>query len=231
MLSICFLCRWYLSVHRSETSRLVYVSHASLLISLHHFTEQILMKYYKSYSHPQRKNLTHDWDGLKTNLTHRRGANNKKKKLHLSSLARFTWKHFHNFIPWLLLLVDKYNGIWIFLLQRGKKKRRALRLRPILPDITNELSCLGTCNSSLPSGILIITHTKPPHQSNWILERKLKMSKAINSAAAALSASQNTNGRVREGQPSFFYVRLQGKWKSFKDKCATTHCLREVRTM
>lgn len=30
------------------------------------------------------------------------------------------------------------------------------------------------------------------------------MSKAINSAAAALSASQNTNGRAREGQPSFF---------------------------
>lgn len=87
--------------------------------------------------------------------------------------------------------------------KEGDAKRRALRLRPILPDITNELSCLGTCNSSLPSGILIITHTKPPHQSNWILERKLKMSKAINSAAAALSASQNTNGRAREGQPSF----------------------------
>lgn len=90
------------------------------------------------------------------------------------------------FILWLLLLGDKYIGICTLLPQRKKEgdlKRIGLRLRPISPDITNEHSSLGTCNVSLPSGILIITHTKPPHQSNWILERKLKMSKAINSAA------------------------------------------------
>jgi len=67
--------------------------------------------------------------------------------------------------------------------KQGDFKRRRLRLRSIQPDITNELGCLGTCNVSMPSGVLI-THTKPLHQSNWILERKLNMSKAINSAVA-----------------------------------------------
>lgn len=99
-----------------------------------------------------------------------------------SSLAPF----FSNFSSWLLLLGDKCAGIRSLLPQRAKDedfKGRGLRLGPILPDITDEVSRLGTWNVSLPSGVLIITHTKPPHQSNWILERKLKVSRTINSAA------------------------------------------------
>jgi len=69
--------------------------------------------------------------------------------------------------------------------KRGREGGRGLRLRPIYnsPDITNELL---SRNVGLTSDILIITHAykKTPHQSNWILERKWKMSKAINSSAA-----------------------------------------------
>lgn len=144
-----------------------------------------------------------------------------------SSLAPFTKTPFPpNLFSWLLLLGDKCVGIRTLLPQREKDgdfKRRGLRLRPVPADITNQISCLGTCNVSLPSGILIITHTKPPHQSNWILGRKLNVSEAINSAVALFS--QNTNGGGGECQPSFLDFceeacewgrRLQGKWKSLK---------------
>lgn len=88
--------------------------------------------------------------------------------------------------------------------------------RPISTVDSNEVNCLGTCGVSLPFSILIITQTKPPYQSDWILERKLKMSKAIKTAAASLSASQNPNIEVRGVQPSSFSILLLGKKNSMR---------------
>lgn len=144
---------------------------------------------------------------------------------------------FSNFSSWLLLLGDKCVGIRSPLPQRAKDfKRRGLRLRPISPDITNEISCLGTCNVSLPPGVLIITHKKAPHQSNWILERKSKCQMLLILLRPSLSASRNTNRGVGECQPSFCEEpreggrRLQSK-KSLKGKRGYMSLPRGARTV
>ena len=162
-----------------------YLSHTSRLISLDHFAVQTVMKYCKPHTTSAG---TRSCSGLRqpggiTNLMH----SEQKKRLIHQAWPSLQKPLFPNFFSWLLLSGDKCAGMRSPQPQREEDedfKGRGLRLRPISPDITNEISCLGTCNVSLPSGILIITHTRPPHQSNWILERKLKVSKAINSAAA-----------------------------------------------
>lgn len=158
-----------------------YLSHASLPISRDHFADQTVTKYSKSHTQQTqgtRSYLQFRQHGETTNLMH--------SELKSAWFIKLGPPFFSNFSSWLLLLGDKCAGICSLLPQRAKDedfKGRGLRLGPISPDITDEVSCLGTWNVSLPSGVLIITHTKPPHQSNWILERKLKVSRTINSAA------------------------------------------------
>lgn len=162
-----------------------YLSHTSLLISLDHFADQTVMKYCKSHT-TSAGTRSYSWVQTAWRNNQPDAQQTQKCLIHQAwpSLPNpFSPISFLGFYFWVINALE-----CVLFCPRDKKewdfKRRGLRLRPISPDITNEISCLGTCNVSLPSGILIITHTKPPHQSNWILERKLKVSKAINSAAA-----------------------------------------------
>lgn len=115
------------------------------------------------------------------------------------------------FSSWPRLFCDKCVAICSLLPQRAKDfERRGLRSGLISPDITNEISRLGTCDVSLPSSVLIIAHTQPPHQSNGILERKSKASKAINSAAALFVCLSERQWRSQKSANPFFSERKRG---------------------
>lgn len=121
-----------------------YLSHTSPLISLDQFAEKTVMKRRESdtTSAGTRSCSRFRRPGEITNLMH------KKCLIHpvWLSVPKVPLSLFSpNLFSWLFLLGDKCVGMPA---PPAPERKRRLRLRPISPDITNEVSCLETCNVS-----------------------------------------------------------------------------------